>query len=252
MMKIKVLGINGSPRRRANTRIMLNEALKAASKLRDVETEYISVAEHKILGGCTACFICHKKPSLIELCRGYKEPDDVNMILRKMLDAEAWIIGTPVYFGGVTAQLKCLIDRSHPVQPCGRAFRNKVCGVITMAYARMGGSEATIDDIHHWLMNLDAIVVGLGPERTGQGDSSYWGASGCQGWPQPLSSTAKGAFEAVKQDAIGLTAARTLGKRVAELAKAVKTGFASLEEGETVWGYSPVAEGADSKYRKYQ
>ena len=65
-MKIKVLGINGSPRRRANTRIMLNEALKAASKLRDVETEYISVAEHKILGGCTACFICHKKPSLIQ------------------------------------------------------------------------------------------------------------------------------------------------------------------------------------------
>ena len=251
-MKIKVLGINGSPRKRGNTRIMLQEALQAASELKDVETEYISLAEHKILGGCTACFICHKKPSLEELCRGYKEPDDVNMILRKMLDAEAWLIGSPVYFGGVTAQLKSLIDRTHPAQPCGRAFRNKVCSVITMAYARMGGSEATIDDIHHWLMNLDAIIVGLGPERTGQGDSSYWGAAGCQGWPQALPSTAKGALEGVKQDPIGLAAARTVGKRVAELAKAVKAGFGSLGEGETVWGHGRIGESADSKYRKYK
>jgi multimeric flavodoxin WrbA len=251
-MKIKVLGINGSPRRRGNTRIMLDEALRAASELKDVETEYISLAEHKILGGCTACFVCHRKPSLEDLCRGYKEPDDVNMILRKMLDAHGWLIGSPVYFGGVTAQLKSLIDRTHPAQPCGRAFRNKVCGVVTMAYARMGGSEATIDDIHHWLMNLDAIIVGLGPARTAQGDSSYWGASGCQGWPLPLPSTAKGALEGVKQDQIGLISARTLGKRVAELAKAVKTGFGSLEEGETVWGYGRIIEAANSKYRKYK
>jgi len=230
---------------------MLNEALQAASELEDVETEYISVAEHKILGGCRACFICHKEPSLEKLCRGYKEPDDVNMILQKMLDAEAWIIGCPVYFGGVTAQLKALVDRTHPVQPCGRAFRNKVCGVITMSYARMGGSEATIDDIHHWLMNLDAIIVGLGPERGAHGDSSYWGASGCQGWPEPLRSTAKGALNAVKQDPIGLAAARTLGKRVAELAKAVKAGFTCLEKGEIVWGYGLTTEAPGTKYTLY-
>jgi multimeric flavodoxin WrbA len=248
-MKIKVLAINGSPRRRGNTQAMLQEALHAASEIKDVETEYISIAEHKILGGCTACFICHKKPNLDELCRGYKEPDDVNLILQKMLDA--WIIGSPVYFGGVTAQLKALMDRSHPVQPCGRAFRNKVCGVVTMAYARMGGSEATIDDIHHWLMNLDAIIVGLGPERGDQGDSSYWGASGCQGWPKPIPSTAKGALNGVKQDAIGLAAARTVGKRVAELAKAVKTGFKYLKKEEIVWGYGPITETSKSKYQHY-
>lgn len=251
-MKIKVLGINGSPRRRGNTWIMLHEALEAASGLEDVETEYISVAEHKILGGCRACFACHRKPSLEELCRGYKEPDDVNMILRKMLDAEAWIIGTPVYFGGITAQLKALMDRTHPIQPCGRAFRNKVCGVITMAYARMGGSEATIDDIHHWLMNLDAIIVGLGPARSAHGDSSYWGASGCQGWPKSLPSTVPGALSAVKQDAMGMDAARSLGIRVAELAKAVKAGFTLLGEKEKYWGYGPITEAPGSKYTKYR
>lgn len=251
-MKVKILGINGSPRRRGNTWVMVNEALKAASELKEVETEYISVAEQKILGGCTACYLCHRKPSLEELCRGYKEPDDVNMILRKMLEAEGWIIGTPVYFGGMTAQLKALIDRTHPGQACGRAWRNKVCGVITMAYERMGGSEATIDDIHHWLMNLDGIIVGSGPARPGQGSGSFWGAAGVQGWPEHIPTVKKEALNAVKQDTVGMEAARNLGRRVADLAKAVKAGYASLGEGETSWGYGPVTEAPGTKYDLYQ
>jgi len=251
-MKIKILGINGSPRRRGNTWVMVNDALKAASELKDVETEYISLADHKILGGCKACYICHLKPSLEELCRGYKEPDDVNMILRKMLEAEAWIIGTPVYFGGMTAQLKALIDRSHPAQPCGRAWRNKVCGVITMAVERAGGAEATIDDIRHWLGNIDAIGIGIGPARSGHGSGSFWGAAGVQGWPYYIPTIKKEALNAVKQDVIGLESARNLGKRVAELAKAVKAGFASLEEGEIVWGYGPISGVHGDKYEAYR
>lgn len=248
-MRIKVLGINGSPRKQGNTRIMLNEALQAAASIKDVETQYISVAEQKILGGCVHCVICHKEPSLEKLCRGYKEPDDINMILQKMLDADAWIIGTPVYFGSMTSQLKALMDRTHPVQPCGKAFRNKVCGVITMAYERAGGSEATIDAIHHWLMNLDAIIIGHGPEKTKMGSGSYWGASGCQGWPQPISAALKGgARDAVLQDEIGLHAARCLGKRVAEFAKAVKAGFEVLENEEIVWGYGPIEQPPESVY----
>jgi multimeric flavodoxin WrbA len=250
-MNIKILGINGSPRRRGNTWVMLDEALHSASELKGVEIEYVSVAEHKILGGCTACYLCHRKPSLQGLCRGYKEPDDVNMILQKMLEAEAWIIGTPVYLGSMTAQLKALIDRTHPAQPCGRAFRNKVCGVITMAYERMGGSEATIDTIHHWLMNLDSIIVGSGPARPGQGSSSFFGATGIQGWPEHIPTVKKEAINAVKQDIIGIEAARNLGRRVAELAKAVKAGFATLEEGETFWGYGPIEE-TSGKYALYK
>jgi multimeric flavodoxin WrbA len=251
-MKIKILGINGSPRRRGNTWVMLTEALKAASEIKDVETEYISLGEHKILGGCTACYICHKKPSLEELCRGYKEPDDVNMVLRKMLRAEGWIIGSPVYFGGMTSQLKALIDRSHPAQPCGRAWRNKVCGIVTMAVERSGGAEATMDDIRHWLGNIDAINIGIGPERPSPASGSFWGAQGVQGWPHYVPTTKRGAINAVKQDYIGLEAARNLGRRVADLAKAVKAGYAALGEGETYWGYGPITEAHGGKYDKYK
>jgi multimeric flavodoxin WrbA len=240
MVKIKILGINGSPRRKGNTSVMINEALQAASELKDVETEYISLAEQKVLGGCNACYICQRKPSIDELCRGYKEEDDVNTILKKMLVAEAWIIGTPVYLGGMTSQLKALIDRTHCTQPCGRALRNKVCGIVTMAGQRAGGAEATMDDIRHWLMNIDAINVGYGPMRPSYGCGSFWGASGVQGWPYFVESTKKESQSAVKQDNIGLEAARNLGRRVAEMAKVIKAGFASLGEGETAWPYGPL------------
>lgn len=248
-MKIKVLGINGSPTRRGNTWYILNEALKAASKIKDVEIDYVSVAEQKILGGCTGCLICHKAPSLEKLCRGYKEPDDINMILRKMLDAEAWIIGTPVYFGGMTAQLKALIDRSHPAQPCGRAWRNKVVGIVTMAMERAGGAEATIDDIRHWLTNCDAISVGIGPARPKPSCGSFWGAAGVQGWPDYK--IGKEGINAVKEDYIGLQAARNLAKRVAELAKAIKAGFAALDKEDIIYGYGPVDEPSE-KYEAFK
>jgi hypothetical protein len=97
-------------------------------------------------------------------------------------------------------------------------------------------------------MNLDAIIVGKGPDKIKMGSGSYWGASGCQGWPDPLPSVAKGSRSAVLQDKVGLHAARTLGKRVAELAKAVKAGFLNLEKEETVWGYGPIEQPADSLY----
>lgn len=248
-MKIKLLGISGSPTRRGNTWYILNHALEAASKIKDVETEYISVAEHYIQGGCTGCLICHKEPSLDLLCRGYKEPDDLNMILGKMLEAEAWLIATPVYFGGVTSQLKMLMDRSHPAQPCGRAWRNKVVGIITMAMERAGGAEATIDDIRHWLTNTDSITVGIGPERPKPSCGSFWGAAGCQGWPDYK--IGKEGITAVKEDYIGLQSARNLTKRVVELAKAIKRGFETLDKEDIIYGYGPLEEKSE-KYEAFK
>jgi multimeric flavodoxin WrbA len=248
-MKIKVLAINGSPNPKGNTWYLLNEALKTAKEIKDVETDYISLAEVKMIGGCTGCLICHKQPSLEKLCRGYKEPDDINMILRRMLDAEAWFVGTPVYFGGVTAQLKILMDRSHPGQPCGRAWRNKVVGISTMAAERAGGAEATIDDIKHWLSNLDALPVSIGPARPDPGAGSFWGAAGVQGWP--YMKWGKEGMNAVKEDMMGLQAARNLARRVIELAKAIKAGFAALPKEEIIYGYGAyLSSPEDSK--KYE
>jgi multimeric flavodoxin WrbA len=155
-MKTKVLGIAGSPRK-GNTEILVKESLSGAEEIGDVETEFISIRDYEIKSGCTACYLCRKKPSLDRLCLGVK--DGANLILEKMLEAEGLIIGTPVYWGGVTAQIKSLIDRTVCVEHAGLGFRNKVGAAVVAAATRNGGLEYTIAGIHHWMHMHDMIVV---------------------------------------------------------------------------------------------
>lgn len=234
-MRIKILGISGSTRK-GNTDIMVQESLAGAKEIGDVETEFISIRDYKIRDGCIACYLCGKEPSLEKLCLGVKD-DDVNLIYKKMMDAEGWIIGTPVYWGGITAQLKLIIDRTVCVEYAGFGFRNKVGGVVVTAADRNGGLEYAIADIHHWMQIHDMIVVGVGPERPRPTIGCYWGAAGLQGWPDHVSGRAgKVSLTAVKQDYIGIKAAQNLGKRVAEMARIIKIGF--QQKGiKTAWPY---------------
>lgn len=231
-MKVKILGISGSPRH-GNTDILVKETLKWAESFGDVETEFLPIADYKIKSGCRSCYKC-KGTNYEELCRGVK--DDVNMIFKKMLEAEGWIIGNPVYFGGITAQLKSIFDRSMAVEYAGFGFRNKVAGVVTVAVDRHGGHEGTIMDIHRYCMIHDMIVVGAGPERPTQGIGCYWGVAGLRGYPYPVSSSKPEAITAVTQDTIGLETCKYLGLRVAEMTKVVKAGFSS-KEFKTHWPY---------------
>jgi multimeric flavodoxin WrbA len=232
-MKVKILGISGSPRH-GNTDIMVKESLSSAKMLKDVETEFISLADCNIAGGCKSTYNCRKTP-LEKLCVDYK--DDANMIMGKMLEADGILVGVPVYWGGVTAQLKALIDRTMPIEFNGYAFRNKVGGALTVAFTREGGHESTIAEIHRWFLMHDMVVVSVGPERPKEGIGCFWGAAGLQGWPQSVSfgSDPKGSLSAVKQDTVGMNACRLIAKRVVEMAKVIKAGFSNLQKEELVW-----------------
>ena len=102
---MKVIGISGSPRPEGNTTLLVREALNAIAE-EGIETEFISLAD-KELNPCIGCNICKE----IGSCQII---DDVDEILQKMKEADGIIVGSPVYFGGVTAQLKILMDRSRP------------------------------------------------------------------------------------------------------------------------------------------
>jgi len=233
-MKVKVLGISGSPRH-GNTDILVKESLKGAEELREVETEFISVKDKKIRGGCISTYRCFRDPSWTAPCRDYKN-DDVNEILLKMVEADGIIVGVPVYWGGLTAQLKNVIDRSMSLEPLGFPLRNKVGGAIAVAYDRQGGLEGAIAELQRWFLTHDMIIVSVGPERPKESIGCYYGVAALQGWPTPVSTRVdpKGSLSAVKQDIVGMTAARFLGKRVAEMAKVIKAGFAQVK-GETAW-----------------
>lgn len=220
-MEINILGISGSPQH-GNTEVLTKESLKAASKFEDVDTEYVSLAEQQIKGGCKSTHIC-RNTTREKLCMEYR--DDVNTILEKMINADGMIIGSPVYWGRISAQLAMLLDRTLPIQFLGFLFRNKVGGAISVAYDRQGGHEGTIYDIHKWFLTHGMIPVGIGSERSEKGIGCSYGVAGLQGWPEPTGSSEDGWKTAVREDDLAMNATRTLGKRVTEVTKAVKLGF---------------------------
>lgn len=89
---MKVLMINGSPRQKGNTSIALNQIAEQLGK-HGIESEIVWIG-NKPIRGCIACNTCKEKPGACVF------NDDVcNGISAKMNDADALIVGAPVYWG---------------------------------------------------------------------------------------------------------------------------------------------------------
>ncbi len=99
---MKVLGIMGSPRIKGNTDLMLDEALKGArSQQADVEK---IVADKLQIGPCREYYACQKDGNCVIR-------DDMDEVYPKLLSADAIIVASPIFFYGLSAQIKALIDR---------------------------------------------------------------------------------------------------------------------------------------------
>jgi multimeric flavodoxin WrbA len=100
---MKVLGLFGSPRRGGNTEILLEEALKGAEG-EGAEIERLYVTDLKITP-CKECHGCDSTGDCVIL-------DEMQEIYPKLLEADIIILASPIFFYGVTAWAKALIDRS--------------------------------------------------------------------------------------------------------------------------------------------
>jgi arsenate reductase (thioredoxin) len=98
-----ILGLQGSPRVKGNTGILLSTFLAEAERL-GARTEYLDVAKRNI-SPCQECGTCEQKG----FCPIDDDMQEVYPLLRQ---ADLIVIATPIFFYGVTAQLKALIDRS--------------------------------------------------------------------------------------------------------------------------------------------
>ncbi len=121
---MKILAISCSPRADGNTVAMLTEVL-ASAQLEGAEVELYSVAG-KDIRPCDGCWTC------IEAGRCHIE-DDVGTLFEKMLAADGIVFGVPVYFHGMTAQAKAIIDRTISLGAPERRLANKVLGVVASA-----------------------------------------------------------------------------------------------------------------------
>lgn len=102
---MKILMLQGGARKNGNTAYVLNLVAEELKKRgHEVSTIYL---HGKNLNGCMGCGACKKKPDEI----GCVQTDDVNPVLEEMLVSDAIVFSSPLYFWGVNAQLKAVIDR---------------------------------------------------------------------------------------------------------------------------------------------
>jgi len=191
--KIKIVAISCSPRRGKTTAAALGVCLEAARQVSDkIETELIELADFRINGNLAA---------------GVPGPDgdqdDFPKLIPRLADpsVRGIIVGTPVYFGGMSSLCKAFLDRAILLWQNDFALSNKVAGVLVCGGTRNGGQEVTIHAVQVSLFCQEMILVGNGRPGPRIGATVWSGAEG-----------------GVLKDEFGMATTKALGRRVAEVA----------------------------------
>ena len=150
---MKVVAVNGSPRKNGNTYSALNYLEKIFNK-NGIEFEIIHVG-NSLIHGCTGCLTCRKTKD--ETCV-FKE-DLVNDAIQIMKDADGLILGSPVYFSDIPGTMKSFLDRAFYVSTANNNFFRHKVGASIAAVRRSGGIP-TYDNLNKYLLYSEMLVVG--------------------------------------------------------------------------------------------
>ena len=150
---MKVLIINGSPRQKGNTSIALAEVAGQLEKL-GIESETLWIG-NKPVRGCIACNTCKANPGACvfndDVCNGFSA---------KMQEADALIVGSPVYWGQPNGAVLAIVQRMFYSN--GAAFRGKPAAAV--AVCRRGGATAAFQAMNMPFQMMSMPVV----------TSQYW------------------------------------------------------------------------------
>jgi len=189
---MKVIAINGSPRKKGNTAFAMQTVIR---ELEDagIEVELIHIG-HLQLRGCIACGKC----SVTKNKRCITTDDIVNEVIPKIIQADGFLIGSPVYWSGMNGTMKAFLDRLFYVSSAnGNFFRHKV-GAAVAAVRRSGGIP-TLEQLNKYLQYAEMFIPA----------SNYWGV---------IHGRTEGEAQ---QDQEGVQIMRILGKNMAWLMKAI-------------------------------
>jgi multimeric flavodoxin WrbA len=154
---MKLLGICCSPNEKGSTATLMSEAFKGAQS-EGAETELYQVAG-KNIQPCQGCWSCQKTGAC-------KIQDDMQDLSNKILEADGIIFGSPIYFYGMTAQAKAIIDRTIAFSKPERSLANKVGSVIVTAWSF--GLVDAVKDFYFYMVTrqmIPANYVAAYPER---------------------------------------------------------------------------------------
>jgi len=104
---MKVIAFNGSPRKKWNTATLLEKAMEGATS-QGAETKLIHLYDLQYKG-CISCFSCKKRGGKSYGTCAVK--DDLTPIYAEIKEADAIILGSPIYFGDVTGQTRSFLER---------------------------------------------------------------------------------------------------------------------------------------------
>lgn len=197
---MKVLLVNGSPRKNGNTNVALSEIARQLAK-NGVESEIVWLGNQPVRG-CIACGKCKEAGN----GRCVFDDDICNKIIAKMEQSDALIIGSPVYYGQPAGQVLCLQQRIHYAG--GKFLANKPAAGVCVC--RRGGATAAFQTLQMPFQMTNMPIV----------TSQYWNiAYGREEGQAAL-------------DSEGMQTMRTMADNMAWLLKKIKGEPCDLPERE--------------------
>ena len=190
---MKVLLINGSPRRNGCTFTALSEVEKTLHR-EGIETELVQLGA-KAVQGCIACGRCKTLGRCVF-------DDLVNETAPKLEAADGLVVGSPVYYASANGSLIACLDRLFYSTPFDKTMK---AGAAVLS-CRRGGASASFDELNKYFTISGMPVV----------SSQYW------------NSVHGNTPEEVGQDLEGLQIMRTLGRNMAFLVKSIVLGREKL------------------------
>ncbi len=118
----KIVVITGSPRKKGNSFAMTDAFIQAAQAKGHTVTRFDAAAMN--VGGCRACETCYKNGKACSFDDGF------NTIAPAVLEADAVVFTTPVYWYSFPAQIKAVIDKLYSLVVGGKDFAGKKCALI--------------------------------------------------------------------------------------------------------------------------
>ena len=200
---MKVLLINGSPRKNGNTYLALSEVAKTL-EVEGIETEIFWIG-NKPVRGCAACYACVDK----NLGKCVFDDDVCNKLSARFADADAFVIGSPTYYGQPAGALLAVLQRAF--FSAGAKVKGKVAASV--AICRRGGSTAAFQCMNMPFEMLNSILIG----------SQYWNVAFGR---DPVE---------VSQDTEGMQTMRTLGKNMAWVLKNLHRDGAAPRSPQEEW-----------------
>ena len=190
---MKVLLINGSPKKEGNTYIALHEVQKTL-EAEGIETELIHVG-HKNIRGCIACNRCKELGKCVF-------DDMVNEVAEKFEQADGIVVGSPVYYGSPNGTLISFLDRLFYSTSFDKSMKVGAAVVV----ARRGGTTATFDVLNKYFTISNMPIA----------PSQYWNNVHGRIPGETL------------QDEEGLQTMRQLARNMAFLVKSIQLGKEKL------------------------